>query len=326
MSDEANVQQSAIQDPVTGDIILASEQETGLSTYIPLPGGVTLPDYIPDYIRQDLIADPSFDDGMDDYLKIPRLAIVQKMTPNGTDIGPEGTVYLSTTKSVLWVPPTKDNPTPQPPIVFTPCFFWPEVICWNPRGNQGLNAMRERTTDKLSELFRRGSSRNAKDRRFVCPDVSEAVKNGADEKKKMCVIQKHLNFIIYLYSTEYHGVPMLLSFSRTSYYTGEDLINSIKIRQIRAHAQYYGLDTHQTSNNDGEWATWRTTPVIDHASGMLTLVPEDMYAWFGQERDRHAAAYKAGMIQTEYDESENATASNPTGPSQADVAAAQARY
>src|SRR5690606_29211297 len=116
------------------------------------------------------------------------------------------------------VAPVKMNDANRPskegsPFLFTPVFFFPEWVAWNPIEARGtLPAIQERTTDPDDPLVAR--CRNSK-LWFDELDLKDDKGNPLFRRNT-----EHLNFIITLLDGDLAGTTCIMSFSRAEHKSG----------------------------------------------------------------------------------------------------------
>jgi len=180
-----------------------------------------------------------FEDGYDNEdLIIPRAKLLQGLSPEVVNDGLRvGTVINSLTKETL-------------PETFIPIFVFKNYIRFNPKdkSNNGYNP----DFEPGAIIWR---SNDARDERVITE-----TKFGENGEKPLAT--SFLNFFSY-----FPGVPMpiIVSFSKTSYKTGKNLLSLAKFTRGDMFSRVYRLDTEKKINDSNTYFILKVAP-----SGMAT--------------------------------------------------------
>ena len=169
---------------------------------------------------------------------------------------------------------------------FTPLFFFPEWISWNPIAAKGtLNAIRERTFNGKSELARK--SKNELTRIEPCPEF-------ADEVITHC---EHLNFIVLTYDTVLGMTPCVMSFSRAEHKVGTSFAGLLKMRQVAIYGGVYEARISLRTNAQGHWYGFDLTNPSEGDS----FIAEETFAMFQELHAELKAGHDKSLIHVDHD-------------------------
>lgn len=184
-------------------------------------------------------AQRGFESGVDqEDLIIPRAKLIQALSPEmqeGLEGIKVGTIINSLTKDVL-------------PDVFIPIFAFKNYIRFNPRSKDDPNfdpafepgAIIWRSTDPADTA------------------VQEQTKFGPNGEKP--VATTFLNFFSYFPGV---GMPVIVSFSKTSYRTGKQLLSLGKFCGGDMFSRKYKLSSQMETNDIGTYAVLKLVPAGD---------------------------------------------------------------
>lgn len=261
-------------------------------------------------------------DLMQQYIQPPRLAIVQPPTPREVKmaVGGDSTMYC-TPDNIVVTPANPECMKPdwsaeRPFVRFTPLFFFPQYIAWNPRGVEGLSAVRGMTTDRESAIARRACSRNMNDWVEPCPEAPDPKNPGQFLQIRY---QEHLNFIVLLYDCPaLEGVPVLMSFSRTGHADGRKLVQDIKKLRAPCYGLMFNLSVGPRKNNRGEWFGFDINTAVNENGTVAFITDEGLYNYTKDQFLALKENYEAGNIKVDYSDDDK-----PEVVSSAPAAAAQ---
>lgn len=208
---------------------------------------------------------------MNQYCKPPRLKIVQASSdppfkPPFTD------------KDIIVIPQMIKIADEGNPFSFTPIFYFPDWACWNPyKMKATLPTIRESSTDPMSDIARKA-------RNFVkepCPE-------NAEYNIRYC---QHHNFYIVLHDIpELRDIPIMFSFIRGEYKTGDSLIGQIQTRQAPKFAcRFMGVP----ADHSGSGESWYGTDIIDDNQ---RWVDERQYARYEKLAKQLEVLYETSQV------------------------------
>lgn len=215
---------------------------------------------IPDRPKGLITAGDELDGGLSalrEYVQIPRIKTVQDNRRSPFKELFEGSeLAVVPTMMSLTDGPCKDPK--QPVFFFTPLYFFPEWICWNPLEARGtLKTIRERSFEATSQIAvkaRNEQTRNSE----PCPEMPEA--NG---KKLYLRYLEHLNFVIAIHApSSFSGLPITLGFASGEHRAGGNLSTLIQARnplgtpaeeRVPIYAMTFAAYVRPRKNSQGEW-------------------------------------------------------------------------
>ena len=171
-------------------------------------------------------------------LIIPRAKLIQALSPEmqeGIEGVKVGTILNSLTKEVL-------------PNEFIPIFSFKNYIRFNPRSKDDPNF--DADFEPGAIIWR---SNDVSD-----PHVLEQTKFGANGEKPLAVT--FLNFFSYFPGL---AMPVIVSFSKTSYRTGKQLLSLGKFCGGDMFSRKYKLASHMETNDVGTYAVLKVAPAGD---------------------------------------------------------------
>jgi len=200
-------------------------------------------------------------DGMDlvrQYVQIPRVKVIQnnRRTPfkelfEGSELAVVPTM-LSLTNG-----PVKDPKVPA--FYFTPLYFFPEWITWNPIEARGsLPSVRDRSFEPTSEIAQK--ARDDKRRNSEpCPEMPKT----SDGKPLFLRHLEHLNFVVAIHApSAFAGLPVTLGFASGEHRSGSNLSTLIQARnpmgtppedRVPIYAMTFAAYVRERKNSKGEW-------------------------------------------------------------------------
>jgi len=182
-----------------------------------------------------------FESGVDQQdLIIPRAKLIQALSPEMQEGLPGikvGAIINSLTKEAL-------------PEEFIPIFSFKNYIRFNPRSKDDPNF--DSDFEPGAIIWRSADPND--------PQVQAQTKFGPNGEKP--VATTFLNFFSY-----FPGVPMpvIVSFAKTSYRTGKQLLSLCKFRGGDMFSRKYRLTSQMETNDIGTYAVLRVAPVGDAA-------------------------------------------------------------
>jgi hypothetical protein len=221
---------------------------------------------------------------MNQYCKPPRIKIIQKMSsapfkPPFTD------------KDVIVTPQMIKIADEANPFSFTPLFYFPDWACWNPyKMKATLPAIRESSFDPTSSIA-------IKARKFVkepCPENPEF-------QIRYC---QHHNFYCAIHGIdELTDIPVLFSFIRGEYKTGDNLIGQIQTRQAPKFACRF---LAVPADHEGSGEDWYGTDIIDDD---VRWVTEHQYAKYEKLAAQLQVLYDSNQVIIDRDDTDVVVAS-----------------
>lgn len=228
-------------------------------------------------------ADVMGTEGLNQYVRPPRLKVVQAMAREPFDQYDQGTVLIvpqliefakidrTTKKGDKWN--------------FVPLFFYPEWIQTNPIALAGQAPfIRDRSLDPRSALAQKARNRETWfETHPEHPDMEIA--------NREC-----LNFVVMPYNHSMAGTMCILTFSKAGFRDGSNLASMIKIRKAPIFGQVFEASVSQRKNSKGQW--W----------GLDINIPESPWVTleeFEQFKAIHLElvhVHKEGLLQVDYDD------------------------
>lgn len=230
----------------------------------------------------------------------PRLKVVQKQSGDAflESFNQGDTILVPQMMTVAPVllndsgRPTKEGET----FNFTPLFFFPEWVTWNPLETRGsLAAIRERTTDPNDELV--AKCRNNKLWFEQCPEQPELQVRNVE----------HLNFLVVLLDGELAGTPCILTFARAEHKSGSSFAALIKMRKAPIYGCVFQAKVGFRDNGKGQWYGLD----IGNPEGDSGWVEDqEMYERFKQLHLEFKEAHESQRIRPDYGDDTESEASN----------------
>jgi len=188
-------------------------------------------------------------EGIGAYIRPPRFKTIQPQAKGEfAEKFNKGDIVLLPNMEVCFPVLTNEQGKPQERgtvFNFVPIFFFVEYCTWNPIQMNGLDAIRERTFDKNSEV-----ARKARDKTTwlePCPENKEF-------NIRHC---EHLNFFLVPTSPCIaQGQLVVMSFSRGTYRDGGQLLQLIKTRDASIFGMQFEANSRFRKNAKGEWYGW----------------------------------------------------------------------
>ena len=198
-----------------------------------------------------------FEEGVDQTdLIIPRVKLMQPLSPElkeYKELRP-GMIINSLTKDVL-------------PATFVPIFYFKEWLRFNPR---------DKDKPGYDSTFAPGAlmwrTRDAQDERVKQADF------GPNGELPLAITT--LNFFSVFTDT---GMPVILSFSKTGYKAGKNLLSLAKLRGGAMFSRQYKLTVKEESNDKGDYYVMVVSPAGDCDPDTLKM-GESYFQQFGMRR------------------------------------------
>lgn len=192
-----------------------------------------------------------------DDLIIPRVKLMQPLSPELKDCRElrPGMIINSLTKEEL-------------PAVFTPIFYWKEWLRFNPRDKDKPGYNSEFEPGALMWRTRDAADERVKEAEF-----------GPNGEPPLAL--STLNFFSVFEGT---GMPVILSFTKTSYKAGKNLLSLAKLRGGDMFSRKYKLTVKEESNAKGDYYVLVVNPAGDCAPEEYKL-GEAYFQQFGIKRD-----------------------------------------
>lgn len=180
---------------------------------------------------------------------------------------------------------------------FTPLFFYPEWVAWNPiQAQPALTAIRDRSTDPNSVLARR-----ARDRRLwsePCPEMPKD-RDGKPLHVRYC---EHLNFIAMVNVPALANMPVVFSFARSEHRSGTNFLSLIKMRKASIYGcQYAAQVSLRTWSPQGQWHGLDVFNPPAESGVMPYVESEEKYQAYRVIHEELKKAHKEQRVVAEYD-------------------------
>jgi hypothetical protein len=223
---------------------------------------------------------------MNQYCQPPRLKIIQKSSDP-----PFKPPFVD--KDVIILPQMTKIGGLDDPFSFSPLYFFPSWACWNPyKMKATLPAVREFSFDPNSTIA-------LKAKKFIkepCPE------NPA-ENLRYC---QHLNFYIAIHGVEdITDIPVVISFIRGEYKTGENLIGLIQTRKAPMFAcRFLGVP----ADHSGSGENWYGLDIINDNP---LWVSELQYAKYSKLSDNLEKLVEAREVTIDHNDSDVPSTPDP---------------
>jgi hypothetical protein len=267
---------------------------------------------LPEYLQQ-LPSDQ--DTGMDlmaQYVKPPRLKIVQPQSKgvvkerfnDGDVIVVPQMVKVAGVKLNEHNKPSMDKQQAGEPFVVVPLFFYPEFAIWNPytlSAKGDVPMIRERTTDENSEIASIARNFNKRNQPYPNP------KNEAESKMEIKYVE-HLNFVLALVNHELFDTPVIQSFSRSDFNSGVSFIQDIRMRRKPIWACQFQAYTRYRENDQSQWyGMVMTNPAVGVNQPSPWVQSPELAQYFESMHTYFKELHASKQLQAEYDDSDAAT-------------------
>jgi hypothetical protein len=217
--------------------------KTQITKVQPQSGPVAM--QMPDYLQG---LEPAGTEALQSFITPPRLKVIQKTASSELLLKfREGDVIVLP-DNLLFAEMVRENDR-QPkaewtgtPFLFTPVFFYPEWVTWNPIQMKGtLPSIRGRTIDPKSQIAMKARNRDMW--LEVCPENTQYKMRHTE----------HLNFLIALHTGPYAGTGISMTFAKGSHFAGTRLCNLIKMRKAPIYACVFEARSVFQQNQQGDW-------------------------------------------------------------------------
>jgi hypothetical protein len=218
---------------------------------------------------------------LDQYVRPPRLKIVQAQSKPPYDTYEPGTVLLVPQNITFaeFERVTREGK----PFKFVPLFFYPEWIKTNPLGMEPF--IIERSIDPRSDLAMK--ARNKETWHEPHPtDPGKQVSN-----------REVLNFVVMPYQSPQFDTMCVMTFSKAEFKTGSNLAQMIKMRKQSIFAQVFEAKVVPKGNSKGNWHGFSID--IPESSAWVT---EDEHSVFLDLYEALKDVYAKGLLQVDHDE------------------------
>ena len=238
--------------------------------------------------QKDLIERPNYlsnvdagddNDLMNQHCQPPRMKIIQSQTS-----APFKPPFKD--KDVIVIPQMTKVGGEGNPFSFTPIFFFPSWACWNPyKMKSQLPAIREFSLDSSSTVAKKAI-------KFIkepCPENRE-------HQLSYC---KHLNFYCVVHGIEeVENTPIVFTWRRGEYKTGESLIGLIQTRKAPKYAcRFQGIPADHAGNGED----WYGLDIINDSPMWVTDAQFEAYSKLSVELK---AICEAKAIQIDHNDSD----------------------
>lgn len=226
------------------------------------------------------------------FIVPPRIKIVQpQSSPELKKNFREGDVIVQPNNSILAEVITNAQHIPQDdgnPFYFTPIFFYPEWVAWNPLTMRGsMPAIHERSLDPKSQLAMKCKAR-----------MEEAI-GTVDGKPAMRRFVEHLNYVVMPYNHELFTefTPAILSFARGEHKTGMKFNGEVKLRRAKIWGTIFEARANRRVNDKGNWFGFNITNPIGFPAWVEDTT---LYNALADARQNFIEIYNAGRVLTDY--------------------------
>jgi len=213
------------------------------------------------------------------YIRPPRLKIIQKMAREPFDKFDEGTVLVVPSVQII-----------KTPFLFTPLFFFSEWCIWNPIQMMGqLPVIRDRSFDPGSKIAQMSAVKET--RTFPCPEKPEF----------NCVVSGHLNFLFMIHGdTPIQNIPVLQTFVRGEYGTGQTLLTLINQRQ--QYSIYANIFEANVGDHTGPLGKWKGFDITFPEKTSTFVEDEAAFNIYAEVHKSFKKAHASFLIQTDFDD------------------------
>lgn len=243
---------------------------------------------LPDFMHEDERAGT---EQMIKFMQPPRLKIIQPLTkPPLIDMFDPGDMVILPTNHVvlsLKVDDAGKRMKVSDPIRFTPIFFFPEWITYNPKEiKEQYGAIRERTFDENSQIAFK--SRNKATRNESCPEMPD----------KTISHVEILNYAIVFHQDGIPTEPAILQFKSAEHSVGTAFNTLIRSRKAPIFGCVFEMQIGFRTNSKGQWfgadvANPQENPWVDD---------RDMYESLRESYETFNKFYQANAIIIEEDD------------------------
>lgn len=220
-------------------------------------------------------------DDLGQFVRPPRLKIVQAMSKEPFDQWAKGTVVVVPQMVVF---ADADVATKKgTPFKFVPIFFYPEWVQTNPLSKSPF--IRERSLDPTSDLARKAKNRET------------WVETHPEDPSLVVTNREHLNFVVMPYDHPMEGTLCVLTFARANFRDGTNLAAMIKMRKASIFGQVFEANTKERSNDKGQWYG------LDlNISAETPFVTAEEYEVFKALHLELKEAHNTGILQVDYED------------------------
>lgn len=233
------------------------------------------------------------------FIQPPRMKVVQKQSPAQIlESFDPGDVILAP-QNVLLAKRVAKMDKESEPFHFIPLFFFPEYIQWNDRKLADTESpILQRTMDPATPLAR------------LCRNANTWQQNHPKRPEFTIRNCEHLNFLCLSLSGEMAYSPFTMSFSRTTHKVGQLLCSLIRMRKAPIYGCIFEARSKFTTKGQDDWYTL----VVSNPAGSSGVVEDEALYTALQARHREfAKLHKEGVIETDYDEFDDAVNEPQTG-------------
>lgn len=259
---------------------------------------VNLPDFIPDADRRDGL------EHIGEFVRPPRARVCQALSKDLTHKFNEGDIVVLPQMEMLAAVKLNENGKPKHEKVdagesfsFTPVFFWPEWVCWNPREVTNEPAIHERTVDKSNPLVAKCRNRDLWFEPH--PTVPEYQRRNVE----------HLNFLIVPHDGMFIGVPMVVSFSRSEHKAGSQFCALLAMRKGPIYACNFRGSVGYRENESG---AWYGIDVVNPEEEPF-VQSKELYDYFKAMHQEFKSAHDVELLVVDHEGSDEAAVGGSTG-------------
>ncbi len=225
-------------------------------------------------------------EGLNQYVRPPRVKVVQAMSGAPFDQFGQGTVIVVPTLAKL--ADVNRETKKSTPWKFVPLFFYPEWIQTSPMALKDTEPfIRQRSLDPKSELAQKARNRDTWfEKHPTRPDLEIA--------NREC-----LNFVIMPYGDNpLAGTLCVITFSKSGFREGSTLASMIKMRKAPIYGQVFEANSNGNRKNaKGQW--WGLDFNIPTEGQWVTL--EEFEAFKAMHLEL-VEVHKQGLLQVDYDD------------------------
>lgn len=231
---------------------------------------------------------------LNNFIIPPRLKVVQPTSKVPEGIMPGDVLLMPQGLKVIglsinekgFVGRTSDK------VIFTPLFFFPEWVAWNPLEVKGQEpAVIASSYDRGSDIAMR--ARDPKMRKQPHPTAKRN-----DGSAAQISYVEHLNFIVLLHSEGFNVIPALMSFSRSEHRHGTNFAALIKMRQAPLYACKFAFNVGYRENDKGRWYGLDITNPTEEQG---PWVSEEMFHVTQRHYEELKKAHEANSIRVDHD-------------------------
>lgn len=242
----------------------------------------------PEFMREDSKVGTEL---LSKFMQPPRIKVIQPLTkPPLIDMfNPGDMVILPTNQVILTLAVDDKGKTlkTSAPVRFTPIFFFPEWITYNPKEiKEQHGSIRERTFDENSPIAFK--SKNKATRTEPCPEMAD----------KLITHVEVLNYAVVFYIDDIPTEPAILQFKSGEHSVGTAFNTLIRSRKAPIFGCVFEATIGFRTNSKGQWFGVD----VSNPQERPWVSDSQMYAAFKEEHERFQEFYDANAIIIEDDD------------------------